>query len=113
MTARPYSDATLDALAAAPPVPLSALIAWHRLAYRADLYIPKLATDAPPVLTDARTGQRSEDAMSMLGPTLSHALLSWVTIEERAERGERIEVRFPWARSRMAARDLCRGPPPP
>ena len=59
MSARPYSDATLDALAAGPPVPLSALIVWHRLAYRADLYIPKLATDAPPVLTDARTGQRS------------------------------------------------------
>ena len=97
---RPLSDAQLDAEAAAPPIPLGAIIAFHRHAYAADLFIPKLTTDSPPVTTDPNTGERREDEMSMLGPTLSHALYSWIT--------EAYGTRFPWSRSRAAARDLCR-----
>ena len=91
------SEAQLDAEAAAP---LSELIRKHRVYYQRDLYIPRLAADEPPVFTNPQTGERSADDMSIIGPTLSWPLESYIT----SSYGQT----FPWSRAAFAQWADCR-----
>ena len=92
------SDAQLDAEAAAPPVALDTLILQHRLAFRRDLFIPKLTTETPPAYIDGQTGRLIADDMSMIGPTISYRL--WAYLNATGP--------FPWTRAYTFMRDRCR-----
>ena len=109
------SDAQLDAEAA---VSLSELIRAHRTYYSRDLYIPRLATEEPPVFTDPDTGKRASDPMSRLGPTLSYPLTAFIASETRMveEGGQLVEhpgqptytPNTPWSKAAFAQWAACR-----
>jgi hypothetical protein len=95
---RPFSDSTLDALAAAAPEPLGRMIVAHRIAYGRDLYIPRTTTETPPVFIDPDTGKELADPMAMTGPTLSYAMLAYLHATGP----------FPWTRAFGRMRANCR-----
>lgn len=97
MTRIDKSEAQLDAEAHAP---LSELVRKHRIYYRRDLYIPRLATDEPPVFTNPDTGERTADEMSMIGPTLSWPLTSYIS--------ESFGRTFLWSRAAYGQWAICR-----
>jgi len=106
---RQKSDSQLDAEAAAPQRSLDAMLADHRALYQADLFIPRLSTESPPVFTDSHTGVQSADPMSMIGPTLSKQLAGYIDYHQRD--GETVPTPsgiFPYARSMATMRRECR-----
>lgn len=108
------SDAQLDAEAAGrwglswhnaepddrPTDSVAVLIHKHRIYYSRDLEIYQLADDEPPVFTDPETGKRSADPMSMMGPTLSWPLTSYIA--------DAYGLTFPWSRAAFVQWVNCR-----
>ena len=106
------SDAQLDAEAVgkSESTTLDAMLADHRSMYAADIFIPRLSTESPPVFMDPHTGVQSADPMSRIGPTLSKQLAGYIDYHQRD--GDNVPTPsgiFPYARSMAVMRQrLCR-----
>ena len=100
MTRLTRSDAQLDAEAAAPRDNrnLQAVLLRHRAMFRQDTYIPRIATETPPVVID-EDGEPHSDA--------NHVGMTWTAAFER-----RILApgrQYPWADAFRALGQMCRG----
>ena len=101
MTRISKSPEQYDAEAAAPRDnrSLQAVLLRHRAMFRQDTYIPRIATETPPVIIDGETGERTSDP--------NHVGMTWSAAFER-----RILApgrQYPWADAFRALGQMCRG----
>ena len=75
---RSESQLNAEAVGKSESTTLDAMLADHRSMYAADIFIPRLSTESPPVFMDPHTGVQSADPMSRIGPTLSKQLAGYV-----------------------------------
>ena len=106
---RATSNSNAEAVGKSESTTLDAMLADHRSMYAADIFIPRLSTESPPVFMDPHTGVQSADPMSRIGPTLSKQLAGYIDYHQRD--GDNVPTPsgiFPYAKSMSALRQLCR-----